>query len=121
MIRIADERRKARKPHRCSLCYRMIDPGETYSHGRFADAGDIWTFRQCAHCEAFLAIVRHAYNFDEYWEEGWSTDDVIAWGDELHGPKHLSAMRLYVMWRRDWRRHDGTLYPIPEREKASTR
>lgn len=48
---------KARKPHKCSECYRVINIGETYRRIFGIWDGRPETFRWCAHCEAADSIV----------------------------------------------------------------
>jgi len=50
------QHRRARKRHCCSTCLRRIDPGEMYDTSRGFDSGEVWTFKQCAHCNAVTRI-----------------------------------------------------------------
>ncbi|PPJ31888.1 hypothetical protein C5E45_32885 [Nocardia nova] len=103
---IADEKRKARKPHRCMTCGRTIDPGETYRHTRTVDGRDIWTWKECAHCGAMMTILR-------LWD--WAEDDGFN-PDWINGfePTTIAEARIFIGWRRKWRRKDGTLREVPE-------
>jgi hypothetical protein len=96
----------ARKPHYCDWCSRVIDPGETYH--RQATIGDdgFYTFRNCQHCQALVAILRLHDLMDG---EGVSEEDIME-----HEPGTVLHVRLKALWRNQWRRKDGTLYPVPD-------
>lgn len=108
MRTIANGYRKARKPHKCSLCLRTIDPGETYEYQRNIYDGHIYTWKECAHCDGMRRII----HFDvDYWDPdgaGVGPDDV---GE--YWPKSIAEARLIVGWRTEWRRKDGTLREVP--------
>lgn len=97
-------RPKARASHRCDMCRRIIDPGETYLRGVGID-GTAWTWKECAHCDALRDVARAQCSETEYDEE-----TIADWE-----PETWQQMRVKVQWRRQWRRFDGSLYPIPER------
>lgn len=108
---IADEWRIARKPHKCELCWRQIEPGERYRHQRNKEGGDIWTWRNCAHCNELLhLLVAEGYD-DGY---GVTIDSACDWY-----PETVAQARLKVGWKRKWRRRDGSLYPLPDLARAS--
>jgi hypothetical protein len=48
---LANEHRKARKPHRCCECKIRILPGETYWHYRGVSDGEIHSQNTCDDCE----------------------------------------------------------------------
>lgn len=98
------ENRKARKPHRCDMCFRTIGPGETYLRGAGMD-GTAWTWKECAHCEVLASWVVQSLGLDEYGEE-----NLINWDPETTG-----EMRIKVQHRRQWKRRDGDLYPVPQK------
>lgn len=50
--------RKARKPHRCDDCSRVIQPGEEYTHGRWVGGDAPMTFKGCSDCRRLREIVR---------------------------------------------------------------
>ena len=106
VVIIADEWRTARKSHICHLCRRQIEPGERYRHQRNKESGDIWTWRNCAHCDELLNhLLRHGY--DDDW--GITSDSVSEWE-----PESIAEMRLKVGWKRKWRHRDGSLYAMEE-------
>ena len=94
---------KARAPHRCDLCNRTIRPGETYLRGAGLDGSCAWTWRECAHCDAIRDVTRVTSD-DEY-----DYNTIAEWE-----PRSLGQCRLKVLWRRQWQRADGSLYPVPE-------
>jgi hypothetical protein len=104
---IADEQRKARKLHRCHMCFRHIEPGETYRHQRNVDGGTAWTWKCCAHCDAAIHIL-------DLWQ-GWHCgDEGLTHVDfEEFEPQTVAQARIKVGWRRRWRRKDGTLREVP--------
>lgn len=100
---LSEGTRKARKPHRCSLCGRIIDPGESYHHSSSADGGTVSVWRQCQHCCSLADEVDLLGHLADPWE-GYGPDDM----DEVD-PRNLREMRLLLYYRRGWRRPDGTL------------
>lgn len=100
----------ARKRHLCDLCSRWIEPGETYGRQRGYDAGDAWTFRECAHCEAVWVI----YAIEPF-NTGMTYDDMDAWATGRYW-SDLTEVRHAAGWRMRWRTRTGTLLPIPSRE-----
>lgn len=111
MITLSDSRPKARKPHRCGYCNRVIDPGETYDRQVNIADDRVYTWKSCLHC---LALVREL----DVWgwhDEGTGPDDIAE-----TEPRDIFEARCLVMWRRKWRRKtDGSLYSIPKREKEN--
>jgi hypothetical protein len=59
--------RKARKPHQCYDCYRMIATGEVYEFGTFK-YDDVYTLKQHSDCMAASAhyIKFHGIYYDHY-------------------------------------------------------
>lgn len=94
---------KARKPHRCMMCYRTIDPGETYRRGAGMDGSTAWTWIECAHCAAFVRVA-----FSCYWDESYDETLLID-----YEPRSIAEARVKAQYRRKWRRLDGTTYPLP--------
>lgn len=97
---------RARIAHQCSLCFRRIDPGETYMRVRGFDGGDAWTFRGCAHCEE----LRKLYDLTDHdglvGEEG-----AEYWLD--NGPRDVREARHMAQFKMRWRTKAGTLLPVP--------
>ncbi len=101
------EHHVARKMHRCSVCIRRIDPGETYGRQRGFDGGDVWTFRSCAHCEAVTALYDPRDMDDLISEDGHA-----GWTE---GPgRDIAELRAQAGFRMGWRARSGRLLPIPE-------
>ncbi|WP_454232169.1 hypothetical protein [Mycolicibacterium fortuitum] len=63
----------ARKAHRCSMCYRTIEPGEKYSRSFNVDSGDAWTWKECEHCEAMVCILWKHFEWYAF-DEGYNAD-----------------------------------------------
>ncbi len=95
---------KARVSHRCVMCGRTVHPGETYLRTAAMGEGTAWTWKECVHCAAF---VQYAYGIS------WHED---SYGEELlieFEPKTVAQARVRAQHRRQWRRRDGSLYPVP--------
>lgn len=95
-------RPRARRRHECVICYRAIEPGETYLRGFGAEARTVWTWKECAHCEAFRTLADVAQE-DEYGRNDY----------EEFEPYTVAEARWLVQWKRQWRRRDGQMYPLP--------
>ena len=93
----------ARKAHRCMMCWRLIEPGETYRRGAGMDGATAWTWIECAHCAEF---VRVAYR--RYGDAGYDETLLIDFQ-----PDNMAEARVRAQHRRKWRRLDGSLYPVP--------
>lgn len=102
---------RARKEHICTLCRRTIAPGEVYMRGVGFDGG-AWTWKECAHCEAFFTFIN-----DHFGEYEYSADLANEWQ-----ARTLAELRVKVQWLKRWTRGDGALYPLPEvlREERAT-
>lgn len=100
----------ARKPHRCMMCRRSIDPGEQYRRGAGMDGSTAWTWIECAHCSALAGYLTSQ---DDYYDDGYDWTMLADW--EPASVEHLRIKALAV--RRQWRRTDGTLYPVPVIER----
>lgn len=121
--------RKARKPHRCSECRRVISKGEIHTvHSGLWEGWD--TFRVCAHCTASLEVAQSVWRevyrreyprsraepicfcFTGLWE---AIED--SFGD-WDGRYDSAIARLIVSARRKWTHRRGArtgqLMPMPE-------
>jgi len=105
---LSQSKPKARKPHLCEWCDRIIEVGERYYRAGILGDDGFYDWANCLHCAALV----HLCDLD-YCGEGVSADDIIEWE-----PRDLEALRWKVLWRLKWRRKDGTLYPIPTQTKA---
>lgn len=111
--------RKARKPHSCEECGRIIEPGETYHPTAGSWEGDFFTIKACAHCNIFRKWIDKA---DDYYNEGyfggahaWVNNGYYSAGD-LPGSTWVQRLALYRMARqfnRRWRDRAGALVPVP--------
>lgn len=99
--------RKARKAHHCSLCGRTIEPGETYEYQINIYDEHIYTWKECAHCDAMRCRIDFS-GWAGYPDEGIDADDI---GE--YEPRSIAEARLIVGWRTKWRRKDGTLREVP--------
>ena len=64
MTEYVDSWSTARKRHRCELCWRFIEPGESYWRQAGLDRGAAWTNKTCEHCERVV----WAYGRSHEWE-----------------------------------------------------
>ena len=111
---IANEHPVARIMHRCDLCLRLIQPGERYNRQRIIGDDGPYVFKDCAHCSAAVKILDRVEG-DWYDSDfGYSSFDLADFE-----PTTIETARLKVMWRRQWRRRDRALYPIPERRTST--
>ena len=106
---LASEHPVARVMHRCDLCQRLINPGERYNRQRVIGDDGPYVFKDCAHCEAAVKILNEVEG-DWYDSEfGYSAYDFAEFD-----PTTIQTARLRAMWKRQWRRRDHELYPVPE-------
>lgn len=99
-----ETRPKARRPHRCWMCSRTIEPGETYRRSAGMDGGTAWTWIECAHCAELVRVAyRRVWDSDGY-------DEALLVDFE---PESIAEARVLAQYRRKWRRRDGSLYPVP--------
>jgi hypothetical protein len=94
----------AKKAHVCETCGRTINPGETYMRGSGYGDGEAHTWKECAHCEAYVELVARRLGDEEY-----SFDSIAEWDE----PKTIAEARVWVQWKRKWTNRAGDLYPIP--------
>ena len=94
------------------MCDREIETGETYC--RTVQLEDsIWVWKTCSHCEAMInECDLHGYTCGD----GVDPDTFSEFDAES-----IFDLRCKVMWRRKWRRKDGTLYPIPKSDNTVKR
>lgn len=97
---------KARKPHKCCTCFRVIEKGEEYSRQFTVWDGQAQTWKQCLHCEAMIPYIDYDESFGE--------DDYQCWE-----PRNLMELRVRVHLNKRWRNSAGELYPIPFRKEES--
>lgn len=103
--------RRARKPHQCAECDRVIDPGERYEFTTGLLDGYWDHFHTCAHCLAarvWLERVCHGFlyhavleDLEEHWTEHWRPIKTTYLG------------RLIVLMRRDWT-YRGARVPVSQ-------
>jgi len=85
------------------MCFRVIDAGETYTSQTNLGDGRFYTWINCVQCDVFLNLI-------EDWDgDGVGAESVMEWE-----PDNVWELRLKVLWRKKWRRADGSLYLIPE-------
>jgi hypothetical protein len=73
-MRIADEWRTARKPHRCQACWGTIGKGDRYRHQRVKDTDGIGTWQVHALCDA---LYWRAHRDNELFDDEVVSDDEI--------------------------------------------
>lgn len=93
----------ARKQHQCSICYRTIYPGEKYLRGCGFGEGTAWTWKECAHCEAFLFQCPGIYMDETYGRDDFSEYEPRSWQESI----------WKMRWRHMWRHGNGALAAVP--------
>ena len=103
-MRLDESRPTARKPHRCSLCGRLIAPGETYERAANVFDGRAYTWKTCAHCEAAIKHTSLGDYLDDCasWNDGYGPDDVSGWE-----PQTRRECVVKAQWERGWRYYGG--------------
>lgn len=106
MQTISQSKPKARKAYRCMWCYRTIDPGEVYTRAwNVLSPGEKpYTWINCLHCEAWVRLAGI-----ESWDGEGITDECLI----EYEPVEMWDLRLKALYRKKWRRADGSLYPVP--------
>lgn len=68
---------------RCSLCFIRIPKGDQYKLITFTDEATVWTWKECADCEAISAAYSSEYPYEEIYQE-----NVVDWalGAAKSGP-----------------------------------
>ena len=105
---------KARKPHKCKECWRVIDPGEAYNVTVYAFDGKITKHKTCAHC-----MVVRSWLEDEcggFLYGGVEEDAGDHCGEGLYG---MDLFRAVVGMQWKWRTKAGRLLPVPAPIKTS--
>lgn len=95
----------ARISHKCSICYRAIQPGEKYDRCDALGIEGAASWKECQHCIALTRL----YDIEGGDGERPGPDDVGQWE-----PNTVTELRHRTYWSKSWTRKDGTLYPIPE-------
>lgn len=101
MTEFVDAYPTARRRHRCGICRRGIEPGETYWRQAGLDRGSAWTNKTCEHCERVVWVYGRVTG---EWE--WEPECVFELLEDEY-PAVFSAMRA------GWRWPDGELAPLP--------
>lgn len=101
------EYRTARAAHECDPCQRTIDPGEKYRSQFGVYDGSGYRFKQCAHCEKVWSIWEPQDMDAQISQGGYDDWQVNAYGTSV------SELRAIICFRRQCRRKDGSLYPLP--------
>lgn len=101
------ETRKARKPHKCHTCFRVIDTGEHYSTQFGVYYNVAQRFKQCTHCIAVWNIWMPEDGDGLISEDGYD-----CWASDAEA-RDVAELRAMVHFNQRWRRKDGTLHPVP--------
>ena len=101
MTEYVDQYPTARKRHRCRLCWRLIEPGESYWRQAGFDGGTAWTNRTCEHCGRVVRAYRRSGGADE-----WGPECVLEWLEDEYPA--VAASR-----GAGWRFPDGEMLPVP--------
>lgn len=111
MLMLSQSTPKARKAHKCGMCWRTITPGETYTRqSNIGEDDNLYTWKNCTQCDVFFGLIQDIEYFDGY---GIGYESVDNWE-----PGNIRELRLKVLWHKKWRRADGSLYPVPTKESV---
>jgi hypothetical protein len=97
---------KARKPHRCNECRRVIAVGEKYHVDRYVFDGSMTAHKTCAHC-----MVAREWLAKEC--GGWVFGSVEEDLDEHLDSHGFGLMRIARGMDVQWCRKDGRMWGIP--------
>lgn len=101
---------RARDWHRCDMCSRQIDPGETYLRGVGLD-GKAWPWKECTHCQAARELYDITWDHFEY-----DPDCFDEWCSDVRGAG--PELRAAAGYRSQWRTQSGSLWPMPKKMTA---
>lgn len=105
---LSSRQQKARKQHRCSECYRMIESGEQYLYEATYFDSEFRAYKTCAHC----LVVRN-----------WLLDNCsgFVYGDLAydlgeHDSDSFGMARMKYGINHKWQRKSGRLMRVPQGE-----
>lgn len=61
---------RAIKPHRCTWCWQLINPGEQYSRYRYFDGGDAGTVKLHPECFDAMQVEAKEWGYGFEWTPG---------------------------------------------------
>lgn len=102
---------RAKKPHKCEECDRVIEVGERYISEAWIWEGEFGTSKTCRQCRAaahWLSIVCSG------WMYSMVLEDLMEHVRDEPLLRSSKLVRLVRYGRRDWRRRDGSLIPSEE-------
>jgi hypothetical protein len=106
------EFRKARKPHRCCECNRVIETGEEHHYAFGVCDGNSDTYRTCMHCRVACSWLSHECGGFVHLGV---LEDLEEHVREYRGQRPVFDLaRLVVGMQRQWRRLDAAYRPAHE-------
>lgn len=113
---------RARTEQRCGQCRRTIEPGELYARVAIVKIDRFYADTACAHCHvAQHALSARAREDDCFWVKNFwgGLAEHDCWHEHgLDDTDALHLLRLATGFRRQWRRRDGTLMPVPTLDRG---
>lgn len=109
LVLLEERHNRAKKPHKCTECNRVIGAGEVYLLEKAILDGDFETYKTCAHCQvarAWLMVECGGWLYRGVYED-------IA--EHVSDGKGTAAVRLLIGMRRKWGKKDGALMRVPRR------
>lgn len=97
---------RARKDHKCSNCWRVVEAGEHYWTGTWTADGSIEVVKYCPHCflaAGWLTAVCSGF----VWGDQMVTEDLTEHWDESWEFQCRSLALLLSFMRRGWRTKQG--------------
>jgi hypothetical protein len=121
--------RRARTEHRCDECKRRIEPGESYRYWTILDEDGVRTEKMCAHCWGTIELGASFTGCPKNWywgsvheldeEMGFVGNILKDFGHHLSFAQEFQVLRTVAGRKRQWRRADGSLLPVPALAEVS--
>lgn len=110
---------RARIDHRCDTCGRTVHCGEIYSRAFLIGECGPYLWKECGHCEAFVALYLDQFAPWADDDEGYDGDCIRDW--EPTTPLAIEHQRQWrAQWRDDTGALAGALVPVPNASREGT-
>ncbi|MDE2024883.1 MAG: hypothetical protein KGJ07_00140 [Patescibacteria group bacterium] len=106
----SDSVRKARKTHKCSECFRLINIGESYKYIFGIYGKDTSQFKTCSHCseaQSWLFFTCGSFLHGDLQKEIHEHAT-----ESMNKTEKFMLYRLYLGIKKQWRRKNGSLMKI---------
>ena len=72
----------AKKPHKCSVCYKEIEPGQKYIKKAGVHDGDFWSGAECLECQPIIT----EFCSSDYGDDGYCPEYMEEWWRDIKCP-----------------------------------